>query len=124
MPANRTSRTHNNSRGRATVDDIAPSPRLLAGRLAERGEQHENMMRKDFSASERYEIGRAIAEAAGERRGRPNGDIVQDPAQLPKGTKTRDIAAEASGLGIRDDSQRVSAPRVWRLSAWLYRVNL
>lgn len=65
------------------------------------GELAENEVRKDFTPSERVEIGKRLEVYLGERRGNPN-LIVQNFAQLEedlKGKKTRDVAAEKAGFG-------------------------
>lgn len=61
------------------------------------GEHAENELRKDFTPSERVEIGKKIEAYYGERRGNPN-LIVENFPQLA-GQKTRDIAAERAGFG-------------------------
>ena len=72
------------------------------------GEHAENELRKDFTVSERVAIGRAVEELLGERRGRPK-ENVQNVAQLPAGGKTRDIAAEKSGLGNAESNRQAKA---------------
>jgi ParB family chromosome partitioning protein len=59
------------------------------------GERDENEVRKDFTVSERVEIGRRVEEKLGERRGRPSDEKVQNFAPLGK---TRDIAAKRAGF--------------------------
>ena len=59
------------------------------------GEYHENEVRKDFSASERVAIARAIERQVGNRRGQR----VQKTTQVEPGRKTRDAAAERAGFG-------------------------
>ena len=64
------------------------------------GEYHENEVRKDFSASERVAIARAIERQIGNRRGqRTDRQPVQLFAQVEPGRKTRDAAAERAGFG-------------------------
>lgn len=66
------------------------------------GERDENEVRKDFTASERVAIARAVEAALGERRGNPNlkadEAIPQNFAEL-RGKETRQIAAERAGFG-------------------------
>lgn len=62
------------------------------------GEQAENEVRKDFTLSERVEIGGAIEEKFGERRGRP-WEIVEKIPHLISGEKTRDLVAQKTGFG-------------------------
>lgn len=64
------------------------------------GEYAENEIRKDFTASERVAIGKAIEAEIGNRRGqRTDLEPVEDLPQVPPGTKTREIAAEKAGFG-------------------------
>ena len=59
------------------------------------GEYHENEVRKDFTPSERVAIARAIERQVGNRRGqRTDRQRVQKIAQVERGRKTRDAAAE------------------------------
>lgn len=62
-----------------------------------KGEYAENEFRKDFTVSERVEIGKALEVELGERRGRPEkgGNI----STFSEEGKTRDIAAKAAGFG-------------------------
>lgn len=62
------------------------------------GEHAENELRKDFTPSERVEIGLALEQELGERRGRPSAEIPQIFAEL-NGKETRELAAEKSGFG-------------------------
>jgi len=81
-----------------------------------RAENDENIVRKDFTPSERVAIGTAIEEQLGNRQGqRTDKELLQnfaevktssDPepirqnfAELPKGKTTREIAAEKAGFG-------------------------
>ena len=79
------------------------------------GEHAENMIRKDFTVSERVAIGRSMAARLGERRGNPTGanqysdGKVQISAQFHE-EKTRDLAAEKSGLGVWSFKVQISAP--------------
>ncbi len=61
------------------------------------GEYAENEIRKDFTASERVEIGKALEARLGERRGKDN---RQNVAEL-KGRRSDDIAAQRAGFGNR-----------------------
>ncbi len=66
-------------------------------------EYDENVMRKDFTPSERVAIGRAIEEKLGSRQGQRT-DIappepVQNFAQVEPGQKTRELAAKVAGYG-------------------------
>lgn len=65
------------------------------------GEMHENEVRKDFTASERVAIYETIENHIAERRGRPTKNVANSPqlSEIPKGTKTRDIAAKHAGFG-------------------------
>ena len=75
-------------------------------------EHAENEIRKDFTVSERVEIGKAVEaelKAIGERRGRPRqeregqGTLVEEeiPVNLPEfeSGETREIAAKKAGFG-------------------------
>ena len=66
-------------------------------------EHDENQVRKDFTASERVAIAKAIREAFGERRGRPAvSPVIPEKIpelQPPKGEETRRTAARAAGFG-------------------------
>ncbi|HZT28776.1 MAG TPA: ParB N-terminal domain-containing protein [Gemmataceae bacterium] len=61
------------------------------------GEYAENEIRKDFTPSERVEIGKALEAQLGERRGRDN---RQNVAEL-KGRRSDDLAAQKAGFGNR-----------------------
>lgn len=79
------------------------------------GERDENEVRKDFTVSERVDIGRAVEALVGERRGRPKArddgpDLFSEnphgdaefPENVPafeRGRETRVIAAERAGFG-------------------------
>jgi ParB-like chromosome segregation protein Spo0J len=66
------------------------------------GEFHENVMRKDFTISERVAIGKAIEEYLGERRGRPPIDGQENRknfCDFPEGTRSDQLAAEKAGFG-------------------------
>jgi N6-adenosine-specific RNA methylase IME4 len=62
------------------------------------GEYAENELRKDFSISERIDIGSEVEKILGKRRGQRSVRVVQNFAQL-KGHKTREIAAAKAGFG-------------------------
>jgi hypothetical protein len=62
------------------------------------GEYAENELRKDFSTSERIDIGGEVEKILGRRRGQRTVRVVQNFAQL-KGRKTREIAAAKAGFG-------------------------
>jgi ParB family chromosome partitioning protein len=63
------------------------------------GEYAENEFRKDFTVSERVEIGKALEGELQGRVGRPgNGGKNSTIADSPEG-KTRDLAAKAAGFG-------------------------
>lgn len=66
-------------------------------------ERDENEIRKDFTASERVAIAKAIEQEikSHERRGRPSKDIPQNIAEF-SGRESRDIAAEKAGFGNRE----------------------
>lgn len=76
-------------------------------------EHAENEIRKDFTVSERVEIGKAVEMELGERRGRPKqesenqGELVESEiveilphfTEPDSGQKTREIAAQKAGFG-------------------------
>jgi len=61
------------------------------------GEYAENEIRKNFTSSERVDIGKALEASYGERRGQSN---RQNFAEL-KGQRTDELAAEKAGFGNR-----------------------
>lgn len=68
------------------------------------GENAENEVRKDFTASERVAIARAIADELGDRKGLnqyspEGGQNIADPR---KGERTADFAARKAGFGNRE----------------------
>ena len=64
------------------------------------GEYDENEVRKDFTPSERVAIATAIQRQIGNRRGqRTDNPLVQKVAQVVRGKKTRDLAADKAGFG-------------------------
>ena len=64
-----------------------------------KGEYAENELRKDFTPSERVEIGRALEGELGQRKGQRTD--LQRPENFPEVNKgdTRDLAAKAAGFG-------------------------
>lgn len=63
------------------------------------GEFVENVIRKDFTPSERVEIGRVVEAELGNRAGfRTDLEPVDNCPQVERGTKTREIAAEKAGF--------------------------
>lgn len=70
------------------------------------GEYAENEIRKNFTPSERVEIGKALEAQLGERRGRDNREYIPEL----KGRRTTEVAAEKAGFGNRrtyDEAKRV-----------------
>jgi ParB family chromosome partitioning protein len=70
------------------------------------GEYAENEIRKEFTPSERVEIGKALEAQLGERRGRDNRENIPEL----KGRRTTELAAEKAGFGNRktyDQAKRV-----------------
>ncbi|MCL5746597.1 MAG: ParB/RepB/Spo0J family partition protein [Acidobacteria bacterium] len=70
------------------------------------GEYAENEIRKEFTPSERVEIGKALEAQLGERRGRDNREYIPEL----KGRRTTELAAEKAGFGNRktyDQAKRV-----------------
>ena len=61
------------------------------------GEYAENEIRKEFTPSERVEIGKALEAQLGERRGRDNREYIPEL----KGRRTTELAAEKAGFGNR-----------------------
>jgi len=86
----------------------APLPRVAVGEIL-RGEQHENVHRKDFTDAERLAITEALAER--ERavvKERERSTRIQDgkapgggKLPPPEKGKTRDHVAKATGVGAR-----------------------
>jgi N6-adenosine-specific RNA methylase IME4/ParB-like chromosome segregation protein Spo0J len=85
-------------------------------------EHAENEIRKDFTVSERVEIGKAVEQelkAQGERRGRPKqenenqGELVE--SEIPQkfaelaGKETREIAADKAGFGNAETYRQAKA---------------
>jgi hypothetical protein len=69
------------------------------------GEYAENMLRKNFTVSERVAIGEAMAARLGDRRGSNQYQWKEDPqnsAEAEPGEETRSIAAEYAGFGNHD----------------------
>jgi ParB family chromosome partitioning protein len=66
------------------------------------GEYAENEIRKDFTASERVAIGKALEAELGDRRGmRTDMEHPQNIAEVEPGLETREIAAKKAGFGNR-----------------------
>jgi ParB-like chromosome segregation protein Spo0J len=61
------------------------------------GEYAENEIRKEFTPSERVEIGTALEAQLGERRGRDNREYIPEL----QGRRTTELAAEKAGFGNR-----------------------
>ena len=73
--------------------------RLVDLDLLIKGEYAENVLRKDFTVSERVAIGKALEEQVGNRQGqRTDLELVQNSAQVA-GEKTRELAAKQAGFG-------------------------
>jgi ParB-like chromosome segregation protein Spo0J len=68
------------------------------------GEFAENEFRKQFTASERAAIGRAIEEELGSRKGQRT-DLAANAAKLPEG-KTADLAAKRAGFKSAETFER------------------
>ena len=63
-------------------------------------EHAENEVRKDFTASERVAIGKALEAEIGKRQGqRTDTKLPPDLAEVPPGVETRDLAAKRAGFG-------------------------
>lgn len=73
-------------------------------------EHAENEIRKDFTVSERVEIGKAVEAELGKRQGQRTdlaseghesllGELVVNCPQVDPGQKTREVAAEKAGFG-------------------------
>ena len=67
----------------------------------------ENEVRKDFTQTERLALKQAIEARIGERQGQRTDLLVQNFAQVPPGTKTRDYAAEKAGFGNAETARQV-----------------
>lgn len=65
------------------------------------GEYSENEFRKQFTASERVAIAKAVQELEPQPMGRPSKESKHNNADLPKG-QTRDIAAKKAGFGSHE----------------------
>jgi len=64
------------------------------------GEYAENEFRKDFTMSERVEIGKALeVELAAQAEKRMKAGIANPVENFPEGSRTRDLAAKAAGFG-------------------------
>lgn len=65
-----------------------------------KGEHAENEFRKDFTVSERVEIGKALeVELAAKAEQRMKAGAANPKENFPEGGQTRDIAAKAAGFG-------------------------
>ena len=72
------------------------------------GEHDENEVRKDFTASERVEIGRAVERVLGERQGQRS-DQLRDNCPTVDAGRSRDIAARKAGFGSGKTYERAKA---------------
>lgn len=64
------------------------------------GEYAENEFRKDFTVSERVEIGKALeVELAAKAEKRMKAGVQNPVENFPEGSRTRDLAAKAAGFG-------------------------
>jgi ParB-like chromosome segregation protein Spo0J len=79
------------------------------------GEYAENEFRKGFTRSERVAIAKAVEEELGKRQGQRTDQLVGNSPQVPKGQKTRDIAAKRAGFSSTD--QYRSAEKVVALGS-------
>lgn len=67
------------------------------------------MLRKDFTPSERVDIGKAVEEVLGERRGgdrKSEKSSVENSTNENYGKRTDQIAAEKAGFGSKDTYNR------------------
>lgn len=77
---------------------IVPMEQIILGEFA------ENAIRKDFTVSERVEIGKAVEDLLNGRVGsnqyqeKSSNELVQNFAQAQEGDKTRDIASKQAGF--------------------------
>lgn len=95
-----------------------------------KGEYSENALRKDFTISERVEIGRALEADLRTRVGRPSEETKEIFPELPKG-QTRDIAADKAGFGngktyeqAKNVIDEAAAPIVKAMDDGLISINL
>jgi hypothetical protein len=72
------------------------------------GEYHENEVRKDFTASERVAIARAIERRVGNRQGQRTDRLRGKIPEVAPGKRTREAAAEKAGFG-NDKTYRQAA---------------
>jgi ParB-like chromosome segregation protein Spo0J len=81
------------------------------------GEHAENEVRKDFTTSERVDIGKEVEAELGRRQGQRTdlkasaepvlfAEPVRNRAQVEPGQKTRDIAAQKAGFSSKDQYER------------------
>lgn len=76
--------------------------RVVHVRSITAGEYAENEIRKDFTASERVAIGKALEAELGDRQGkRTDVELPQHIAEVEPGLETREIAAKKAGFGNR-----------------------
>jgi ParB family chromosome partitioning protein len=76
--------------------------RVVHVRSITAGEYAENEIRKDFTASERVAIGKALEAELGDRQGkRTDMELPQNIAEVEPGLETREIAAKKAGFGNR-----------------------
>ena len=74
--------------------------RVVHVRSITAGEYAENEIRKDFTASERVAIGKALETELGDRQGkRTDMELPQNIAEVEPGLETREIAAKKAGFG-------------------------
>ncbi len=75
------------------------------------GELHENVVRKDFTPSERVAIAETIRAQLGDRQGQRTDrqTLPQNIADVSRGTETREIAAKQAGFGNRTTYEQAKA---------------
>lgn len=69
------------------------------------GEYAENVVRKDFTVTERLAIADAVRREIGNRQGQRT-ELVTEKSQVLSGRKTREVAAERAGFGSRETLRR------------------
>jgi hypothetical protein len=72
------------------------------------GEYAENLVRKDFTPSERVAIARAVERQVGNRRGQRTDQLRGKIPEVAPGKRTREAAAERAGFG-NDKTYRQAA---------------
>src|SRR6516225_3679269 len=77
------------------------------------GEYAENLVRKDFTPSERVAIARAIERQVGNRQGQRTDQLREKIPEVAPGQRTREAAAEKAGFG-NDRTYRQAAKVVER----------